>query len=71
MRNIAGWAIDSFTMTDKDISGGPYKGVAAKVPGVIQVEEFDEGIQGMAYTDTTPGNYGNVSYGGVLTGSAI
>lgn len=38
-----------------DIAGGPYNGVVATVPGVFEVEEFDEGVQGLAYSDTTPG----------------
>jgi hypothetical protein len=43
-------------------SGGlsPYGGVPAIVPGVIQAENFDDGGEGVAYHDTTPGNTGGV-----------
>lgn len=52
-------------MEEDDKAGGPHHGVAATVPGVIEAEEFDEGVKGMAYYDTTTGNRGNVSYGGL------
>ena len=51
--------------------GSAYKGVAATVPGVIEAEEFDEGGEGVGYSDTTSGNKGKVSYGGLFNGSAI
>jgi hypothetical protein len=35
---------------------GPFGGTAAVVPGMIEAERFDEGGQGIAYSDTTPGN---------------
>jgi hypothetical protein len=35
---------------------GPFGGAPAPVPGVIQAENFDEGGQGVAYLDSTPGN---------------
>ncbi|CAM9403106.1 unnamed protein product, partial [Laminaria digitata] len=37
-------------------AGNAWLGVPANVPGNIEAEEFDEGGQGVAYTDTTPGN---------------
>ena len=37
---------------------GPYGGVPVSLPGLIQVENFDEGASGVAYFDTTPGNDG-------------
>lgn len=36
--------------------GGPWEGVAATVPGTIQAEEFDEGGEGVAYSDSSQGN---------------
>jgi hypothetical protein len=36
----------------------PFGGVAAAVPGVIQVEKFDDGGAGRGYSDTTSGNSG-------------
>lgn len=41
--------------------GGAYEGVAALVPGVIQAEEFDEGGEGVGYSDTDSENNGGVS----------
>jgi hypothetical protein len=40
----------------------PYGGVAASLPGRVQVENFDEGGQSRAYYDTTGGNSGNTTY---------
>lgn len=56
-------------MTEQASTGGPYNGVAATVPGVIQAEEFDEGVQGVGFYDTTLGNNGHVSYKGPFGGS--
>jgi hypothetical protein len=36
----------------------PFNGAAASLPGLIQVENFDEGGSGVAYRDTTSGNAG-------------
>jgi endonuclease/exonuclease/phosphatase family metal-dependent hydrolase len=36
----------------------PFSGSPASVPGTIQAEDFDEGGEGVAYHDTTPGNSG-------------
>src|SRR5207237_10706793 len=35
-----------------------YGGMPAAVPGQIEAENFDNGGQGVAYSDTTAGNYG-------------
>eukprot|EP00904_Undaria_pinnatifida_P012411 jgi/Undpi1/82/HiC_scaffold_1.g00082.m1 len=51
----AGLDIDSFTMTPAVV---PYGGVAAKIPGLIEAEEFDYGGEGVAYTDTSETNHG-------------
>lgn len=48
------------TLAPADNVGGPYGGVAAVVPGVIEVEEFDEGGEGVAYSDTDTENNGGV-----------
>jgi hypothetical protein len=37
----------------------PYGGTPHQVPGTIQAEAFDEGGEGVAWHDTTPGNSGN------------
>ena len=42
----------SITMTTQT----PYSGYAAIVPGCVEAEEYDWGGQGVAYSDTTPGN---------------
>ena len=36
----------------------PYGGTPWPVPGIIQAENFDNGGEGVAYKDTTPGNAG-------------
>lgn len=38
------------------VESGPYGGVPATVLGVIQAEEFDEGGEGVAYSDSSDGN---------------
>jgi hypothetical protein len=38
----------------------PFAGVAAQLPGVIEVENFDEGAAGLAFRDNSPGNAGGV-----------
>lgn len=40
-------------------SGGPYGGVPATIPGLIQAEKFDLGGEGAAYSDTSSKNWGN------------
>jgi hypothetical protein len=35
---------------------GPYKGIAHAIPGTIQMEEFDEGGNGISYYDNSPGS---------------
>ena len=58
----AGLNVDSFTMTPTATpTEGPYGGVAATVPGLIEAEEFDYGGEGVAYTDTSADNEGGVS----------
>jgi subtilisin family serine protease/predicted Rdx family selenoprotein len=36
----------------------PFGGLPAAVPGLIEAENFDDGGEGIAYHDTTGGNYG-------------
>jgi Carbohydrate binding module (family 6) len=50
----------NFISLDAIASGGstPFGGVAAAVPGVIMAAAFDDGGEGVAYHDTTPGNAG-------------
>lgn len=48
--------LDYFTMTAAEDDGGPWKGVPAVVPGTVQAEEFDEGGEGVAYSDSSVGN---------------
>ena len=57
----AGIARDSFSIV-KGTGGStpstrPYGGTPAPIPGTVQAENFDEGQAGLAYYDTTPGNY--------------
>jgi hypothetical protein len=60
------FAVDAFnenglthgtTVTKGEIFVGlPYKGITREIPGTIEAEDFNEGGQGFAYYDTTPGN---------------
>ena len=34
----------------------PYGGIAWEIPGQIEAEDFDNGGEGIAYHDATPGN---------------
>ena len=48
---------DEITMTHNNSLGSlPFGGEPAAVPGIIQAENFDEGPNGVAYYDVTPGN---------------
>ncbi len=38
------------------IDRGPFTGTPSAVPGIIQIEDYDKGGQGIAYNDTTIGN---------------
>jgi hypothetical protein len=38
-------------------SGTPYNGTPQNIPGRIEAENFDEGGEGVAYHDTTPGTF--------------
>jgi hypothetical protein len=42
------------------VQGGrsPYRGTPFVVPGLIEAEDFDNGGEGVAYHDLTPGNQG-------------
>lgn len=46
---------------DPNAGGRPFGGFAATVPGLIEAEEFDLGGEGVAYSETTARNIGNVS----------
>jgi len=39
-------------------TSSPFGGTPAVIPGIIEAERFDEGGEGLAYHDTTPGNKG-------------
>ena len=39
-------------------TSGPYSGTPAALPGQVNAETFDNGGEGVAYHDTTPGNAG-------------
>ena len=60
------FAVDAFnengitrgkTVTEGEVYfGEPYGGIPHEIPGVIEAEDFNDGGQGFAYYDTTPGN---------------
>jgi len=51
---------ENASVTSASASGvlSPFIGTAATVPGTIEAENFDNGGEGVAYHDTTPGNAG-------------
>jgi endonuclease/exonuclease/phosphatase family metal-dependent hydrolase len=51
---------ENASVTSASASGvlSPFTGTAATVPGTIEAENFDNGGEGVAYHDTTPGNAG-------------
>ena len=49
----------------------PYGGAARQLPGTVQAEDFDEGGEGVAYHDTTPGNNGAVCCGGTYRNTDV
>jgi hypothetical protein len=56
---IATSSTRSFTTSGGGGGGSsPYGGTPVALPGTIQAENFDEGGQGVAYSDTTAGNSG-------------
>jgi len=52
--NYLRWAAASATPP----SPTPFGGTAASIPGLIEAENFDEGGEGIAYHDQSPGNAG-------------
>jgi hypothetical protein len=42
------------------VASAPFTGSAAMLPGVLHAENFDDGGEGIAYHDMTPGNAGGV-----------
>jgi endonuclease/exonuclease/phosphatase family metal-dependent hydrolase len=46
------------TSTSSSTASSPYSGSPVVLPGTIQAENFDNGDEGVAYYDTTPGNTG-------------
>lgn len=45
---------------DPTSADGPFNGVAAEIPGVVEAEEFDYGGPGVGYSDTDSTNNGGV-----------
>lgn len=45
---------------------GPYAGIAQEIPGLIEVEYFDYGGEGVGYSDTDAGNIGGVRTAAVV-----
>lgn len=45
-----------------NIPQAPYSGVPHSIPGIIQLEEYDQGGNGYAYSDATEGNTGGSDF---------
>jgi endonuclease/exonuclease/phosphatase family metal-dependent hydrolase len=63
--NLNSITVSSASTTTSSSSGSsgtssPFGGVAHAIPGWIQTEDFDNGGEGVAYHDITPGNAGGV-----------
>ncbi len=43
-------------ITSNDFPTRPYNNIIHTIPGVIQFEDYDTGGEGLAFSDTTPGN---------------
>ncbi|MDD5688386.1 MAG: carbohydrate-binding protein [Elusimicrobia bacterium] len=59
---VPNWSVVSNSPSDTTKAIGittPYKGIPFQIPCKIEVEDFDNGGQGVAYYDTTPRNSGN------------
>jgi len=56
--NIAGSNSASYSHTIASLVQTPFEGTPRAMPGVIQVEDFDNGGEGLAYHDTTASNSG-------------
>ena len=54
--NVA--ALDRFSVSSTMSDTRPYSGTPHVLPGVVEIEDFDEGGEGKAYHDTTTGNAG-------------
>ena len=48
------------TLTATAPRSTPFTGSPIALPGIVEAENFDNGGEGVAYHDTTPGNSGNV-----------
>jgi Tol biopolymer transport system component len=53
---------DSLRIVDSTVQQSPFGSGAVSVPGVVQLENFDNGGEGIAYHDRTTGNSGGSSY---------
>ena len=51
--------------TEETITQSPYRSEAWVIPGMIQVEDYDTGGEGVAYSDTTEQNMGGYRHGAV------
>jgi len=58
--NLDSFAMEAVPMPTPSPTSGAFGGVPANVPGLIQAEDFDVGGEGVAYSDTDPGNNGGV-----------
>jgi hypothetical protein len=52
------FGFDALRVTAAAAQSGAYGGAASTVPGIIQAENYDQGGQGVAYSDTSAGNIG-------------
>jgi hypothetical protein len=56
--DTGGMNLNSSMVTSASGGPGPFSGTPVPIPGTIDGEKFDNGGEGVAYHDTTPGNTG-------------
>ncbi len=52
--------VHTYKLIDGDDTSTPYWGTPVSLPGLIEAEEYDIGLEGFAYHDTTAGNSGGL-----------
>lgn len=59
--NMESFAMEAATTSaPTSSSSGAFGRAPAVIPGIVQAEDFDNGGEGIAYSDTDPGNNGGV-----------
>lgn len=60
--NLGNKTTSSVLSMKVNVPQGPYNGLVHQIPGLIQIEEYDLGGNGVAYNDASAGNTGGASF---------